>query len=265
MDGAFLSFKSRSAEPRTASGDSVGIQVQQCRGKRRCGRGVADAHLSHRQQLRPLPDQFFRQGSPPCHGREAIFSCHGRSPADVPRRVSHPQVPHAGMLGKVQDSHIHRDHAAVCLPRHGVGRAASLCEGNGNFSRHLAAALADALSHHTVVGAENQQRLFLERKVRLPSQGGNPRDHVLKQAKTAQRLCHFVPACFRLYSCALIRRADLPDHFIDCFPALHTPNMPLQIVLPEAALRRSAGAESLHTACRSPVRSASFFRLPFPP
>ena len=262
---AFFPFKSRRAEPRAAPGDPVGIQVQERRGKRRRGCGVADAHLPHRQQLRPLPDQFFRQGRSLCHGGKTVFPRHGRFPADVPRAVSHPQVPHPGMSRKIQDSHVGRDHAAAGFPRHGVRRAAAFREGDGDLSRHLASALADPLGDYPVIRAEDDQCLLIKAKIRLSFQSSDSRDHVLKQAKAAQGLRHCVPACRRLIPGLLIRREDLSDHFIDCFLALHMPNMPLQIVLPEAAPRQRADAETRHTASRSPGRSASFFRPPSPP
>ena len=170
-------------------------------------RGVSDAHLTGSQQADARFLLLLHQPDAPADGLHSFSPAHSRAEGEV-RCAGGDAAVEDARDRVARDAHIHRHHLApggLCHPADaGAAGGEVLSHGAG----HAAVGLADALGHHTVIGAEHQHRPAGNIQLCAAGEGGGVLDGRFQSAQPAQRLCKAGPVGVRRRPGGFVRRRD---------------------------------------------------------
>ena len=203
----YFALQSCIGKSRAAPGHLGHRAAQQHAGHGAGRRCVADAHLPRRQQLCAVLLLRAHQRDARGDGLHGLCAGQGRAGGKVSRARSNAAVRRAGH-GCARNAHIDGHDVAVGRSGHTADAGAAGGEVLSHGAGHAAVGLADALGHHTVIGAEHQHRPAGNVQLCAAGEGGGVLDGRFQSAQPAQRLCKAGPVGVRRRPGGFVRRRD---------------------------------------------------------
>ena len=176
------------------------------------GRGVADAHVTHAQDVQPTRqfglDHFYTGH----HSLESLFPAHGRPTGDVAAARRDLCVHQVGMGLQVGDhAHVHDHDPRPHVPGQDVDRRAAVEKIEHHLGRDLLGIGADSLGDHAVVPGHGDDNLVPDLGQRLAQDAGQLNREALQPAQAAPWLGQAVLTGTGGHHSGFIQRPNLSD------------------------------------------------------